>query len=96
MADFSKLKPKAGSKGEPPPVDVTNNNLQTPPRTKQNTQPTTKAAQPAPMGKIQFSVPQSEIDAFAQEAGKQFGFKKGSKSDLFSAMLEHWMKTKNA
>lgn len=94
MADFSNLKPKAGNKGEPPPVEVTNNNLQTPPRTKQKAN--TKTAHSAPMGKIQFSVPQSEIDAFSQEAGKQFGFKKGSKSDLFSAMLEHWMNTKSA
>lgn len=92
MADFTKLKPKAGDKGEPPPVDATNNNLQTPPRSKM--QPKGKAARSVPMGKIQFSVPQSEIEAFSKEAGKQFGFKKGSKSDLFSAMLEHWMASK--
>ena len=78
MADLAKLKMKAG-KGTPPAAEVTNTNLKTSPREK----PTRK-------GKIEFSVPEYMLDEFGQEAGRRFGFKKGSKSDLFIAMWEEY------
>ena len=91
MSDFSKLTtnadkgapptldaPKA-EKGTPPAPEQTNNNLSKPPRDK----PVVKA-------KIEFSVPKTILDDFAQEAGKRFGFKKGSKSDLFMAMWNEY------
>ena len=38
----------------------------------------------------QFSVPEPLLDEFAQEAGRRFGFKKGSKSHLFLAIWEEY------
>lgn len=78
MADIAKLKPAAG-KGTPPAPEVTNTNLKTSPREK-----------PEKKGKIEFSVPENILDEFAQEAGKRFGFRKGSKSDLFIAMWDEY------
>ena len=84
MADLTKLKTKKAGRGMPPTPDVTNTNLRTPPREK-----------PAQKSKIEFSVPEPLLDEFAQEAGRRFGFKKGSKSDLFLAIWEEYkhMKT---
>ena len=84
MADLTKLKTKTAGRGMPPAPDVTNTNLRTPPREK-----------PAQKSKIEFSVPEPLLDEFAQEAGRRFGFKKGSKSDLFLAIWEEYkhMKT---
>lgn len=79
MADMTKLKARSAGKGTPPAPDVTNQNLKATPREK----PTKKA-------KIEFSVPEHILDDFAQEAGRRFGFKKGSKSDLFVAMWEDY------
>ena len=79
MVDVAKLKPRRTGKGTPPAPDVTNSNLKTPPREK----PTKKA-------KIEFSVPEHILDDFAKEAGERFGFKKGSKSDLFIAMWSEY------
>ncbi len=79
MVDVAKLKPRRTGKGTPPTPDVTNSNLKTPPREK----PTKKA-------KIEFSVPEHILDDFAKEAGERFGFKKGSKSDLFIAMWSEY------
>ena len=93
MADIAKLKSTANkgtpppvelptaAKGAPPPVKKTNDNLDAQPREK-----------PVKKGKIEFSVPEIMLDDFAQEAGQRFGFKKGSKSDLFIAM---WNEYKN-
>ena len=78
MADLAKLKTKAG-KGTPPAAEVTNTNLEISPREK-----------PVKKGKIEFSVPEYMLDEFAQEAGKRFGFRKGSKSDLFIAMWDEY------
>ena len=78
MADIAKLKPAAG-KGTPPAPEVTNTNLKTSPREK-----------PEKKGKIEFSVPENILDEFAQEAGNRFGFRKGSKSDLFIAMWDEY------
>ena len=79
MADLTRLKAKSAGRGIPPAPDVTNTNLRTRPREK----PTQKS-------KIEFSVPESLLDEFAQEAGRRFGFKKGSKSNLFLAMWEEY------
>ena len=78
MADLAKLKTKV-EKGTPPAAEVTNTNLETSPREK-----------PAKKGKIEFSVPEYVLDEFAQEAGRRFGFRKGSKSDLFNAMWDEY------
>ena len=79
MADLAKLKAKTAGRGIPPAPDATNTNLRTPPREK-----------PAQKGKIEFSVPEPLLDEFAQEAGRRFGFKKGSKSHLFLAIWEEY------
>ena len=84
MADLAKLKTKTAGKGIPPAPDVTNTNLRTPSREK-----------PTKKGKIEFSVPEPLLDEFAQEAGRRFGFKKGSKSDLFLAMWEEYNRRKS-
>ena len=82
MADLGKLKARTG-KGTPPAPEVTNQNLKTLPREK-----------PAKKGKIEFSVPENILDEFAQEAGHRFGFKKGSKSDLFVAIWNEYKSRK--
>lgn len=81
MANIAKLKSKSKNqnKGTPPKPEVTNGNLKTSPRESS-----------AKKGKIEFSVPADLLDEFAQAAGQRFGFKKGSKSDLFLAMWEEY------
>jgi len=59
------------------PAEQTNDNLSKPPHVK-----------PVAKEKIEFSVPKRMLDEFAQEAGKRFSFKKGSKSNLFIAMWD--------
>ncbi len=76
MANFEKLKPKIG-KGSPPAPETTNDNLKTSPREKVDKKTV-----------MQFSISESIQMEFSTEAGKRFGFKKGSKSDLFIAMWE--------
>lgn len=79
MTNLAKLQSKRVQKGTPPAVDVTNSNLTRPPRDK-----------PGKKAKIEFSVPEYILDDFAKEAGERFGFKKGSKSDLFIAMWDEY------
>ena len=81
MASVTKLKekPKSKGKGEPPSAEVTNENLKTAAREK-----------PTKKGKLEFSVPADMLDEFAQAAGLRFGFKKGSKSELFLAMWDEY------
>lgn len=91
MTDVTKLKP--ADKGAPPPVETkttkgkppseTNDNLNEPPR-----------EAPVKKTKIEFSVPETMANAFSQEAGQRFGFKKGSKSDLFIAMWQEYQDLK--
>jgi len=94
MADLTKLKTKA-DKGTPPPVEAkrdkgrpppseTNDNLNDPPR-----------EAPVKKIKIEFSVPEHMAQDFSQEAGQRFGFKKGSKSDLFIAMWQEYQDRKS-
>ena len=91
MADISKLK-KAANKGTPPTVDIKRNKGKPPP-TEQTNDNLNKPPQDGSVkkAKIEFSVPEYLLDAFAQEAGKRFGFKKGSKSDLFMAMWDEYI-----
>ena len=79
MVSVEKLKSRHAGKGTPPAPDVTNSNLRTPPRDK-----------PVRKAKIEFSVPEHILDDFAREAGARFGFRKGSKSDLFIAMWNEY------
>ena len=78
MANLGKLKGR-GDKGAPPPAERTNENLRMPDRSPRQRK-----------GYIQFSVPVELRDEFAMEAGRRFGFKKGSKSDLFIAIWEEY------
>lgn len=82
MADIEKLKIKVG-KGVPPAPETTNNNLKYPPREK----PEIKTV-------MQFSIPEAIQREFSAEAGQRFGFKKGSKSDLFIALWEAYKNNK--
>ena len=43
-----------------------------------------------PNKKIVFSVPSDMIDEFSEEAARNFGFKKGSKSKMFINMWNYW------
>ena len=79
MADLGKLKRRA-DKGIPPAPEQTNDNLGRPSRGGGQRR-----------GKIQFSVPVEVLDEFAMQAGKRFGFRKGSKSKLFIAMWEDYV-----
>ena len=91
MVDLAKLKTRAdksapptpeasrGRKGAPPPPEQTNENLNKPPRDAR-----------VAKGKIEFSVPRELLEAFALEAGRRFGFKKVSKSELFIAMWDEY------
>ena len=91
MAELGKLKRRADKgappapdnsptrKGAPPPPERTNENLNKPPRGARRSK-----------GKIEFSVPKELLEEFALEAGRRFGFKKGSKSVLFIAMWEEY------
>jgi len=42
---------------------------------------------------LQVMVPPEVFDAFSTKAGEQFGFNKGSKSQLFMAMWANYMKS---
>ncbi len=84
MASITKLKKKVAQKGTPPSPNTTNTNLRKPAREK-----------PIKKGKIEFSVPEYMLDEFSKEAGERFGFKKGSKSDLFISMWEEYKKRKS-
>ena len=79
MVNVAKLKPRSARKGTPPPPDITNSNLKTSPREK-----------PERKAKIEFSVPEHILDDFAKKAGERFGFRKGSKSDLFIAIWNEY------
>ena len=78
MADLGKLKRRA-DKGAPPAPERTNTNLRKPARGGRQSK-----------AYLQFSVPEELRDEFAMEAGRKFGFKKGSKSTLFIAMWEDY------
>lgn len=83
MVNITKLKHKLG-KGIPPAPGETNNNLQVPAREKLEKKTV-----------LQFSIPETIQREFSSEAGQRFGFKKGSKSDLFVAMWEAYKKNKS-
>ena len=78
MADLGKLKRRA-DKGSPPAPARTNENLRKAPRSGRQRK-----------AHIQFSVPVELRDEFAMEAGRKFGFKKGSKSEFFITMWEDY------
>lgn len=84
MANVKALKAKAADKGAPPPAATTTQNLAAPPRESKE-----------PKGKIEFSVPESVVDAFSEEAGRRFGFKKGAKSDFFLALWTDYLSRKS-
>lgn len=82
MADIAALKRTTGKSAGPPPEVQAPGNVQNPPRDKKE-----------PIGKIQLSIPESTIGDFEAEAAKRFGFKKGSKSQMFIALWTHYQKT---
>ena len=89
MADITKLKPKASDKGAPPPTELGDGKGRPPMETNENL-----SAQPREVlvkkTKMEFSVPADMADAFSLAAGQRFGFKKGSKSELFIAMWKEY------
>ena len=80
MADIAKLKTSKAS--GPPPESAAPGNTDKPPRDK-----------PSLKSKIEFSGDQAIIEEFSELAGRKFGFKKGSKSEMFLALLEHYNRT---
>lgn len=85
MANLKALKSTiaAADKGAPPSPSQTTANLAKPPREARGG--------PVIKGKIEFSVPESVVEAFGEEAARRFGFKKGSKSELFLALWADYM-----
>lgn len=77
MAKVSAL--KTGKASGPPPADAAPNNLDRPARDKTETK-----------GKIEFSVPEWLIEDFSAEAARRFGFKKGSKSQMFMQLWDEY------
>jgi hypothetical protein len=72
--NLAKLK---STKGAPPVAEVTPDVIE------ENVRPGDD-----PMKPIQFRVPQSVFQDFSEQAGKEFGFNKGAKSQLFLRMWE--------
>jgi hypothetical protein len=77
MAKIEKL--KTGKDNGPPPPAAAPGNVDNPPRER------TEATKP-----LQFKVPESEFEAFSAQAGKEFSWSKGAKSELFLKMWEHY------
>lgn len=89
MADITKLKSKA-DKGAPPPPEQLRTVKGSPPRETNENLSDSLRERPVAKAKIEFSVPEGLLNEFAQEAGRRFGFKKGSKSNLFVALWEEY------
>ena len=94
MVDITKLKSKA-DKGAPPPPEQLRTvkgspPRETPPRETNENLSDSLRERPVAKAKIEFSVPEGLLNEFAQEAGRRFGFKKGSKSNLFVALWEEY------
>ena len=89
MADITKLKSKA-DKGAPPPPEQLRTVKGSPPRETNKNLSDSLRERPVAKAKIEFSVPEGLLNEFAQEAGRRFGFKKGSKSNLFVALWEEY------
>ena len=89
MADITKLKSKA-DKGAPPPPEQLRTVKGSPPREINENLSDSLRERPGAKAKIEFSVPEGLLNEFAQEAGRRFGFKKGSKSNLFVALWEEY------
>jgi len=77
MAKVSAL--RTGKQAGPPPLEAAPKNLDQPARDKAERK-----------GKIEFSVPESMIEEFSSEAARRFGFRKGSKSQMFVALWEEY------
>lgn len=88
MTDFSNMK-RRGKGVSPPSPDDTNSNLEIPRSLRRDTR-----AKPSKNAHVQFSIPLEVVNEFSIEAGKRFGFRKGSKSELFMAIWEDY-KSKN-
>lgn len=80
MVDLSKLK---GGKGAPPSAETVPDVIQADQREKS-----------VQMVAIQFRVPPSVFAEFSETAGKEFGFTKGAKSNLFLKMWAEYKKTR--
>lgn len=84
MANTSILK-----KGAPPARETVENVIQADPR------PSEGKAKPAEKNKpLQLMVPPEVFEAFSARAGGEFGFSKGSKSQLFLAMWDAYQSVK--
>ena len=92
MANLAKLKAHA-DKGAPPIVDPKRDKGKPPSETNDNLNKPSRETL-VKKTKIEFSVPESLANEFSQEAGQRFGFKKGSKSDLFIAMFQEYVDRK--
>lgn len=79
MTNVSKLK----GKGAPPPAELAPQNLDTPPREKDE-----------PIRALQFKVPDSVFEAFSREAFDRFGSGKGAKKLMFEAMWAEYKERK--
>ena len=77
--NIAKLKPS--TKGAPPAADLTPDVIQEDAR-----------AADATMRPIQFRVPESVFKQFSERAGREFGFNKGSKSQLFLKLWADYAK----
>ena len=78
MADVKALKKKRVENPEPPIPGTPSDNLDQQPRGREVTVA------------LQLKIPPSVFERFAEQAGKEFGFKKGAKAALFLKIFEEY------
>jgi len=78
MADVNALKKKSVENPEPPIPGIPSGNLDQQPRVREATVA------------LQLKIPPSVFERFAEQAGKEFGFKKGAKAALFLKIFEEY------
>ena len=81
MADVNALKRKKVENPEPPVPGTPSGNLEQHPRSREATVP------------LQLKIPPSVFERFAEQAGKEFGFKKGAKAAFFLKIFEDYQRS---
>jgi hypothetical protein len=82
MADVNALKKKRVENPEPPIPGTPSGNLDQQPRGREATVA------------LQLKIPPSVFERFAEQAGKEFGFKKGAKAALFLKIFEEYERSR--
>lgn len=81
MADVQAFKKNKAGNPDPPTSSVLSSSLEQTPRSEENREPTAA---------LQLKIPQSVYERFSEQAGREFGFKKGGKVTLFLKIWEEY------